>query len=85
MKLSTEIEVNPGPAALFVAEFVLEKWGEQGNVSKGYWGLHLAWWLLKDWRKFLWCREWSPGKESGWSLYTTRLLGFEITWERRRR
>ena len=80
MKLTIDIETNPGPAAWFAAEVTLASGSE---VRRGYWALHLAWWLLKDWRTWLWHRDWDD--EGGWVLYTTRLLGFEITWERRRR
>jgi hypothetical protein len=79
MKLSAEIETNPGPSAWFGAEIVLER----GEVTPGYWGLHFAWWLLPDWRTWLWYREWDASAD--WSLYSTRLLGFEITWEQRKR
>ncbi len=79
MKLTAEIETNPGPAAWFAAEVVLSN----GLPQPGYWGIHFAWWLLKDWRTWLWNKEWDDS--GGWVLYSTRLLGFEITWEQRRR
>lgn len=76
MRLVAEIQTNPGPQALFVA-------GVQISTSEaphpGYKSLELAWWLLKDWKSWLWDFEWDPG--DGWSLYRLRILGFEVTWE----
>lgn len=81
MKFTFEIEPYPGEAALFVAGVTLEY---KQPSKKGYWGLHITWWLLKNWRDWLWSRQWDAGYEDGWSLYATRLLGFEVSWERRR-
>lgn len=80
MIVTAEIEVNPGPAALFVAEVRVEK---HKNVTPKWWGLWFAWWLLKDWRRWLW--EWEGGRnEDGWFTWQVQLLGFRINWQLRK-
>lgn len=76
MIITAEIEVNPGFTSLFVAEVKIEK---NANVTQNWWGLWLAWWLLKDWRKWLW--NWEVVREDGWFTWQVRLLGFEINWQ----
>lgn len=87
MRITAEVEVNPGPKALFVAEVKVEK---NANITPKWWGLCLGWWLYRgmfisrcpQWRH--WLYGWEREVEGGWRTWQARLLGFEINWQRRR-
>jgi hypothetical protein len=79
MRIITEIEVNPGPEALFVAEIKVEK---NANVTPEWWGLWFGWWLYRGrWKH--WLYGWEIVNDGGWWTWQARLLGFEINWQRR--
>lgn len=82
MRITGEIEVNPGNTTLFLAEIRIEK---SASVRASWWGLWLGWWLYKPahWRTWLWDWEWDT--HEGWHTCQIRLLGFEINWQRRLR
>lgn len=92
MRIHAEIETNPGPAARFVAELKLSH-GYPWETPR-FWQVSFGWWLLKNWKNWLWHYEWDPGTEtvnigggpsSTWKLLIVRLFGFELTWEHHRR
>ncbi len=83
MRISTEILTNPGWKTLFLAEVRIER--SEYVTMKNWWGLWLSWWLHKPkyWREWLW--EWEVVRDGGWFTWQVRLLGFEITWQRKRK
>ncbi len=80
MRITGEIEANPGWTTLFVAEIRFEK---SETINKGWWGFWISWWLYKPayWRIWLW--SWENFHDEDWHTWEARLLGFEINWQRR--
>ena len=77
-----DVELNPGPLALFVAGVAFEA----GIVAAvGYRKLGLFWWLhrLSDWRNWFWAYE-NELSNRHWSFFRIQFLGFELTWEHKK-
>ena len=82
MKIEAEIQTMPGEKTLLVVELRIEK-DEVPVIHRGWWGIWLTFWLFKPryWREMLW--QWTWNSEERWRIRAIRLLGFEITWQRK--
>lgn len=82
MHIKAEITVNPSPKTVFLTELRIERWK---HPAPGWWSLWLSFWVFKPkwWRDMLWDFTWV--KNNNWVQREIRLLGFEITWQRRYR
>lgn len=80
MRITAELQTNPGRKILFLAELRIEK---NIQVTAKWWGLWLGWWLYKPkhWREWLW--EWRIVRDGGWFTVEVRLLGFTFDWQRK--
>ncbi len=86
MIIGVEATVSPGEHALFVTQFRVERSSDIYAPDRVWWGLWLAWWLL-PWRKrreWLWSVE-KHDERGAWYTWTVMCLGFQITWQLRRR
>lgn len=82
MKIEAEIQTNPGEKTLLVTELRIEK-DELPVIHRGWWGLWFSFWLYypRYWREMGWKLTWD--EEDRWRTRAVRLLGFEITWQRK--
>lgn len=82
MKIEAEITTKPGEKTLLVIELRIER-DESINPYLGWWGLWFTFWLFKPrhWREMGWKLTWND--EERWRTCAVRLLGFEITWQRK--
>jgi len=82
MRIEFDIETNPGPFVLFMAEIKIES---SADINSGWWGLWIGWWLYRAcyWRDMLWRFHWD--RDEGWDCWQLRVVGFEINWQCRRR
>lgn len=82
MIIEAEIRTMPGEKTLLLAELRIEK-DEFTGSRKGWWGFWVSFWLYKPryWREMAWGLTWNS--EERWRTRAVRLLGFEITWQRK--
>jgi len=82
MRIEAEINTTPGVKTLLVVELRIEK-TESISLRKGWWGLWFSFWVFypRYWREMAWKLTWNA--EERWRTRAVRLLGFEITWQRK--
>ena len=87
MNIEFEVTRNPGEHALFVTQVQFERCKDIYHPQdKAWWSLRLTWWLFprRRFRRWLW--SWHKHDDKGmWYTLTLMCLGFEITWQWRRK
>lgn len=86
MNLGLEFTLKPGENSLFVVQAKVERSTTIYYRKQVWWGLWVGWWLF-PWRKrreWLWTWE-KHDEDESWYTLTVMLLGFEVTWQWRRK
>jgi len=83
MKLSFEVETNPGPSSWFRAELQIEA-GPRIYSHSGWWAAWFGWWLFNLKTRKLW-KDWlfhlSNTNANGWTTFKVCIVGIEFNWQ----